>query len=287
MLAARLRDLSQLRYPCLATPKLDGIRCVIHGGQVLTRAFKLVPNEYVREALSSLPEGCDGELVLPEAVFSESQGAVMSRDGRPDFVFACFDVAGEGGYSSRVQRIPEAPRVQRILPVLLECRDQFLEYEESCLELGFEGVITRAPLGPYKYGRSTPTEQWLVKHKRIDDGEAVVVGFEEQMRNTNPVEYNVFGYAKRPGGFNDGYGREPKGTLGSFVCVDCATRVQFGVGSGMDDRLRAEVWEAQELYIGRTLQYLHQGFGVNGRPRFPRFNGLKDESEMQCLATGE
>ena len=36
-----------LRFPYFATPKLDGIRCLVVEGGAKTRSMKRLPNEYV------------------------------------------------------------------------------------------------------------------------------------------------------------------------------------------------------------------------------------------------
>jgi len=43
LLAAKLESLDQLRYPVLATPKLDGIRCLLWQGRAMTRKLKPIP----------------------------------------------------------------------------------------------------------------------------------------------------------------------------------------------------------------------------------------------------
>ncbi|KKL60017.1 hypothetical protein LCGC14_2209470, partial [marine sediment metagenome] len=54
MLAATVAydDLEKVEWPVLCSPKIDGIRCLIHPelGPV-TRSFKPLPNEHVRERL--------------------------------------------------------------------------------------------------------------------------------------------------------------------------------------------------------------------------------------------
>ena len=53
------------------------------------------------------------------------------------------------------------------------------------LDDGYEGLMLRAPDGPYKFGRSTVKENTLLKVKNFLDDEAEVIGFKEQTTNTN------------------------------------------------------------------------------------------------------
>ena len=97
MLASKCGDPQALPFPVLATPKLDGIRCLKVGGKALTRSFKPVSNRFVREWIeANLPDGVDGELVLRGGTFSETTSAIGARDGEPDFVFHVFDYVATG-----------------------------------------------------------------------------------------------------------------------------------------------------------------------------------------------
>ena len=49
MLAGKCEQPESLNFPLLATPKLDGIRCLKINGRALTRSFKPVSNRFIRE----------------------------------------------------------------------------------------------------------------------------------------------------------------------------------------------------------------------------------------------
>lgn len=282
MLCARLKSLSQLKFPQFATPKLDGIRALNVNGSALTRRWKLVQNVHIRELLQQLPHGCDGELIAGPT-FQSTQSAVMTREGKPEFVYALFDMAGPGEYWERVKAIQDIKWpswVQVLPPVTVNSEQEFLLYEDQVVAQGFEGVVSRSPYSPYKCGRSTPTEGFMWKWKRTADSEAVVLSFDEQMENTNPIQLNAFGYVKRPGGKRGGEGRAAKGTLGSLGVQDLHTGVLFDVGTGFSDALRQEIWDNRELYLGAIIKYKYQDVGVKEKPRFPRFLSFRDPADI-------
>jgi len=63
MLAGKCEQPEALRFPVLATPKLDGIRCLKIEGRALTRSYKPISNRFAREWIeANLPDGVDGEL---------------------------------------------------------------------------------------------------------------------------------------------------------------------------------------------------------------------------------
>ena len=57
--------------------------------------------------------------------------------------------------------------------------------------------MVRTPDSPYKCGRSTEREAWLLKIKRFEDAEAVVLGTYEGMSNMNEAGVDAFGRTKR------------------------------------------------------------------------------------------
>jgi ATP-dependent DNA ligase len=125
---------------------------------------------------------------------------------------------------------------------------------------------------PYSHGR----QRWaLRKYKPEDDGEAVIVGFEEGKSNQNEIELNVFGYTKRPGGKG---GHVPNGTLGRML-VQCPKfgLLHIGSGKGLTLALRQQIWDNQEQHLGRTITYVYQAQGMLDKPRFPRFKGFRDD----------
>lgn len=278
MLAATLKKLSDLRYPVLATPKVDGIRCVILEGRAFSRSMKPIRNQHVQALAKSLPPGLDGELIAPGGTFQDTSSLIMSGDGGPDFAYLVFDVYNPLlAYKHRVNLLPSGldSRVLPLSPVLVESESQFLHWEDTFLAADYEGVMTRDPEGPYLEKRSSPRDQALVKHKRFEESDAIVLHVLEQCVNLNPQVPDAFGYMKRPGG---NAMRFPKGTLGSLVCKDMHTGVNVNVGSGFSAAQRDELW--RDPPIGKVVRYRYQMCGTKDKPRFPRFVSFRDEEDM-------
>lgn len=283
MLASTLEDLKTVKYPVFCTPKLDGIRCLIVNGKAVTRNFKSQPNTFIRTYLEKFAlEGFDGELILKGKQFNENSSAIMSEDGEPDFTYAVFDYYSENGYNHRISNLNcclDINRVEYILPVKINTETELLDYEELCLNLGYEGIMLRSPNSPYKFGRSTLKEGYLIKLKRFTDGEAVILSLYEKMHNTNEAVEDALGHSKRSSHLA---GQVPAGTLGGFSVRDIKSGQEFniGTGDGLNNTLRAAVWKNPELYLGQILKYKSQKSGEKDKPRFPTFIGFRDERDM-------
>lgn len=291
MLAADCRgDVSLLRFPLLASPKLDGVRCIILNGVALSRSLKPIPNSHVQQwaaAHCTSLEGMDGELIVgsptqkpgdAETVMARTMSGVMSKDGKPDFTFHIFDCvppATNGKLFDQRFRWSVAPcmapRTQLVAHTLILGPTQLDEYEASMLAAGYEGIMTRQPGGLYKQGRSTMKEQGLVKVKRFSTYEAEVVGVEEQMHNDN--EKVGEGIQKRG---SCAAGLRPAGVLGALVCRR-PDGVEFNIGTGFTAEQRKELWAGPPPCgspIGLTVTYRCFDYGSKDAPRFPVFGSF-------------
>jgi DNA ligase-1 len=286
MLASKCERPDLLPFPVLATPKLDGIRCLKLRGKALTRSFKPISNRFAREWIeANLPDGVDGELMLRDGTFSETTSAIGRRDGTPDFVFHIFDhVIGsiDSPYHERMAHLAELPdsvRIVKVLPILIRNVAELTTYEEECIAAGYEGVMVRTPHSPYKCGRSTEREAWLLKIKRFEDAEAVVLEPYEGMTNQNAAEQDAFGRTKRSLAQAGMIGR---GELGGFIVRHLSTGVEFRLGynhvvGGID---RVTLWMKRETLIGRVVKFSHQPSGAKEAPRFPKFIGFREAWDM-------
>lgn len=56
-------DFNKLRFPLLASPKLDGVRAIIINGVVMSRSLKPIPNKHIQTLFADC-EYLDGELIV-------------------------------------------------------------------------------------------------------------------------------------------------------------------------------------------------------------------------------
>ena len=281
MLAAQCEDIDALRYPLYATPKLDGIRCLMLDGEATSRSLKPIPNAYIRAKLRGLPP-LDGELMVGES-FQACTSGIMSEDGEPEFTYYVFDYVGAGNYLVRlrlaqaVQRsLGGAPHVKFLYPVKINNREELNIYSEQCLKKGYEGVMVRSADSPYKHGRATFREGFLIKIKPMEDAEATIVGFEEQMHNANEATTNALGRTERS---SHKANLVPKGTLGALV-VEHPKFGRFNIGTGFDDALKAKIWANRQQFLGKIVTFKYQAIGTKDKPRIPVFKGFRDARDL-------
>lgn len=266
-----------LKYPLFASPKYDGIRALSIGQQPVSRHAKLLPNRDLQYAFKHMPP-LDGEVLVP-GDFNKVQSAIMSQNTcvADKFSYFIFDTTEldwhAKRFDARLTRVEElaknAPPQVHIAPLRL-CNSpaEVIAFYEEVLAYDhpwdYDGLILRSPSAPYKYGRSTLKQEWMLKMKPWDDAEGVIVGFEELLRNLDTS-------CKRKENM------VPGGMLGKFIVK--WNGQEFGVGGGKNLTVerRIHYWNNRAMYIGKKLTFKHLGLSEYGVPRHPNYKGIRLE----------
>ena len=280
--------LDKVKFPLYISTKFDGIRALVIDGVVYSRSLKPIRNKHVQK-LFGKPEynGFDGELIVGDIyakdVFQKTTSGVMSEDGTPDVTYYVFDVFTNNTetYKERLYTLNDKLVLVQFTNVVAT-QQWYIETEEELTKLlskekvkGGEGLIGRSPNGVYKYGRSTPKEQLSIKFKFFEQCEFEVVGFNERMHNTNEQKRDELGYAERSSAKE---GLVPTDTLGSLVLKYNDTT--FSCGTGFDDKLRKEIWDNKELYLGKLASIRYMSVGSKDLPRVPSFIGFRHTEDI-------
>ncbi len=316
-LAGKPQKDSDIRFPVLASPKIDGVRAMVHEHGLMSRSMKPLPNSYIQTILHRAElHGLDGELVVgdpthPNCMQNTTSG-VMSVNKIPEFTYLVFDrhdiphipfhdrLHSAGRLVEAVQarwvaiatsiRLDGGPMLKCPIVIVphtrIETPDELMAYEAEQLSLGYEGVMVRSPDGLYKQGRSTAREGGLLKIKRFTDAEFLVVDFEEQMKNNNAKVTNELGRSKRS---THAAGLSGKGTLGALKVRHISgwngagnpiLGAQFNIGSGMDDAMRAHIWANRDKFMNAIGTYKSFPIGVLDAPRHPVFKSFRPQWDI-------
>lgn len=280
MLACKA-DLQKIKFPCMVSRKLDGVRCVVFNGVPYSRKLKPIPNAHVQKVfadLNGIANGLDGELIVGDrkdpAVFRNTMKGVMSFEGEPEVSFWAFDTINPfQPYRHRYDAIPSQFKLESYIADSIE---QLISYEEVFLAEGYEGLMVRSLDGPYKYGRSSVKEGYLLKVKRFEDAEAEVIGFEERMHNANEATVDNLGRTERSSHKEN---MIPMNTLGSLICVTPEGQ-EFKVGTGFSDQERSLIWDNRPEYLGKLVKYSYTKIGAKDSPRFPSYIGFRSPDDL-------
>ncbi|UOF79445.1 ligase-like protein [Caudoviricetes sp.] len=294
MLAATVKSVMDVNFPVLASPKIDGYRAMIQNGQVVGRSLKPIPNKLIQRILGREDlNGLDGELVVGNptdpGVFNRTQRGVSAVETTPNFNFWVFDLQGSDmGFRDRHEvawaraAATKLDILARVPHTLIRNTRELDEFETAALHQGYEGVMLRHPVGRYKHGRSTLPEGGLMKLKRFDDAEAIVIGAVELMQNLNEAKVSRTGHLERSSHQANMVGKGALGSLQVRGINGPYKGVVFNIGTGFDEALRYELWLLFTIgkLSGRVIKYKYFASGAKDAPRFPVFIGFRPAEDM-------
>ncbi len=244
MLAKKYRDdIDVTTY--FVSEKLDGVRARWDGKNLISRGGYTfaAPDWFV----AGFPKATmDGELWIARGQYEKTSSIVSQfspHDGWRRVRFMMFDLPLHGGtFEQRVMAMRELARQMNVS--FLAAVDQLeVDNNKALMKLldkviagGGEGLMLHRKTARYKSGRSDN----LLKLKRFDDAEAVVIGYKP---GTGKYE----------------------GMTGSLK-VKLDNGKTFYIGSGLDDSQRTS-----PPPVGSLITFRHQGYTKNNIPRFPVF----------------
>jgi DNA ligase-1 len=287
--------------PMMASHKLDGMRCIIKNGEILSREFKPIQNKQLNERFEPLKKLSvaanmifDGELYSHELNFQEIMHYCKTEDlgdePLPESInFYCFDClygVDPETYpnmtaSMRYEFIEEMNTMNLPHFVGLEQRivntpEQVKQMFEEALAAGFEGLILKDPNSKYKFGRLTTHSGMGYKFKPYQTFDAKIIAVEQATEVDPKAERKVgeLGYHKT------------SRKKGDRILIEKASafRVPYDgkevkVSLAMTDKEKEQVWKEKELYIGKTIEYKAMLVGSKDLPRHPVYIRMRPDKD--------
>lgn len=266
-LCTLIKDVPKGRY--LASPKLDGLRCIALPQRNNYRLFSRNGKElHFPEISSVLNEYCgktnlvfDGELMGSSWNDSMKINRKYNQD-RSGLKYNIMDSIYLMEWES-VESIsdPVFKRYDRLLNILssfnsdwikliphtmMDNEEEILNFYSYCLSAGFEGIILKDVLSCYEKRRT-----WL-KMKPTETYDLVIV---ECIEGTGKNE-NI---------------------LGSFAVN--FNGIIVNVGSGMSDSQRKEFWRDKEIMLGKVIEIEADSVTKDGSLRFPKFKTVRHDKD--------
>lgn len=225
-----------ITYPKIVQYKLDGLRCIIQNGEVLTSSLKKHQNINLINKLSSVVEFCkkndiilDGELYTHEVPFPTVSGNIRSHNQpiHPTIKFYVFDIlvkynniTVDTQYQERLEQLnvflsnTNFDMLKPIKTKTINSDEELNEYFKEVLADGYEGLMLKNPEGKYKFGKATAKSQDLLKKKPFVTFDAKIVGIEEEFSNDNESFINEMGKSVKR---NTKANKSPTGKAAKFV----------------------------------------------------------------------
>jgi DNA ligase-1 len=263
--------------------KLDGVRCIAlrHGPVDWTllsrqgREFLTV--DHLKHQLEYMHTQYgwsffDGELYRHGLTFEDVQGAVMAfTKGQATEIEYHVFVAGmkedflSGIVGDRMTIVygPShlaAPDIKFVNQGIVQDNADVKDIIERAFELGYEGIMLRDPAKPYDYKRSDA----LLKYKQGENEGEVISDC-----TVVSIDTDKFPVIEA--------GRLSHEDLLVRIWVQQKDGTECKVGSGFSIDFRRNYTEKPWELIGKDIEVKHQGYGTNGRMRFPRLHRVRED----------
>lgn len=254
VMLAKPLEWHRVKYPCISTVKLDGVRAIYRDGVFYTRNGKILRGlEALAERLSGAPV-LDGELVCPGMDFQTSSGSLRSFAETPNAQFHIIDVP----------ELPSKDFVSRMfiaswwgavdgpihcIPWILANKPEDIEqHYQACLEAGYEGVVVKPMEYEYVNKRSY---DWM------------------KLKAVNTVDARIVDIFEGTGKYSS--------SAGGVIIQMPDSEVLVRVGSGFSDEQRDEIYAEPDKYIGRMIEVKYHEVTPDGSLRHPRFYRWRDD----------
>ena len=252
VMLAKPLEWHRVKYPCVSTVKLDGVRAIYRNGTFYTRTGKILHGlEALAGRLSGAPV-LDGELVCPGLDFQTSSGSLRSFAETPNAQFHIIDLPEHPSQRFSERLLAASTLVTDSIYVtdwrLVRSMEEIEQHYQACLEAGYEGVVVKPMEYEYVDKRSF---DWM-KLKAINTVDARIV--------------DIF----------EGTGKYSSSAGGVIIQMP-DSEVLVRVGSGFSDEQRDAIYAAPDEYIGRTIEIKYHEITPDGSLRHPRFYRWRDD----------
>jgi len=302
-------DLNTLKYPTMASVKMDGVRCLVFDGKMYSRSMEPL-HPAVTERFQPIIDIAhragvclDGEIWKEDMPFNKIMHATAHAEECKELRLHVFDILT---VTEWYQAVPQTPFNQRAnhygpwcglydpeqkhcVPVTqYVCNDaeHVRRMRQEAYQLGYEGLMLKDPNSAYRHSRSTAKQNEFWKLKFWDTLNGKIVGFKQMSKLTEEAkatntEKSALGRTKRGHKKDD---REATEAIGS-VEIEVTEGQSFPVGTRFYAMwaneafdLRTEMtWENRESYLGKHVDVEHQSHGSKDKPRMGRIVRLRPD----------
>lgn len=297
---------STLTYPLLASFKLDGFRCEFFEGQMRTASLKPFNNIHINNKFKPIVNFVkseprlnpllDGEVLAPSFPFNKFSGIFRSDEMElpEDTKFFMFDYVVDDNFEEPFEkRITRISKIASLFPDLITIVEQKLmnspeevvDYYEKALSWVEEheeeehfvcdGLILRSPSGRYKKGRGTLKEGLIFKLKPYETFDEQIIGIEEGT-NVDPNAEKTINELGRSVTSKKLADRIPGGWAKNFVVMH-EGKHKLSVSIKATKEMKEYIWNNQEEFIGRMVEYKGLMIGAKSLPRHPVMIRFRDD----------
>jgi len=297
---------AKLKFPLGISPKIDGSFAFVQNATLYARSLKQHENLHVTEQFSHADyNGLRGELILelnPIApdLCRNTSSALRTIQGKPLVSMWCFDyVLPETidlPYFKRIELLEQKVRdlenpLIKVIPVsVVYSLEEYIDFRDTFLAHGYEGVVVRDLNAKHKEGRSSSTKPDLWRYKPWSTAEIKVTRLVEELKNNNQAVKNELGHTERSTHKDNLEGKQTLGAIvGNLVTplldntgkliAEVGIELTIATGS-LTEKECKHYWDNPELIMDKIVELDYMSFGLKDKPRFSQFKRIRSELDM-------
>jgi len=243
----------KIKYPCDAQPKLDGVRCMANGPELMSRGGKPYTVSHISAEVPLTIPPCvlDGELYIHGMPLQQLVSLVKKpKPGSENVEYWVYDLylpdLPEAGWTRRKNYLSLVPAsllstssIKVVPSTRVNNEEEMKKLHDKFVQEGYEGIILRDLDAPYGLNQRSSA---LIKYKEFEDDEFLITGY-----------------------------KEGKGKFVGCVTWICET----ADGESFDCTPRGTLDQKKKWYnkandiVGKMLTVRYQAFTDRGVPQFP------------------
>ena len=310
-------NLDKIKYPILASYKLDGIRCLFIKGEMLSRSLKPIQNKQLREKMKPLADysrehDCilDGEIYNPSIPFQAITSCVMTQDHNDkkaiktweeicvensfeitreeaikDLKFYLFDVVVNDDFNEKFKdRIFEIEESLDEFKHLIKCVEQWSMHSKNDVEDLFENALGNGYEGLILKDLSGKYKcgRGTIKEGLIYKVKPFVTFDAEILGVVQATEVDPNAEKK----INELGRSVTSKKKGDRILIDKASAFEveyegkrLKITLAMTDEEKEAVWAKRSTHIGKIIEYKGMLVGSKDVPRHPVMIRFREDKE--------
>lgn len=282
MLAKPLVEKTKLPNTVYLQKKLDGVRCIWNGSNMLSRTGKPIlglPELQDQLIKNYVDQPLDGELYCEGVSFEDLVSSINRKkkiNENLNIIYYVFDIpvsslTFDQRWTKLLQIFKDSDRILLLETIKIGTENK-KKADLNIFKSSAEGTMVRIPDSFYEFGKRS---SGIFKIKEFEEEEFTITGvYELSTKEKVIVESAIPGSKRYANGtyYKDGE-ETPAGVLGGFK-VKNDQGIEFEVGSGFTDIQRKEFWDNPPLGKKATIKY--QELTAAGIPRFGVFKAIRD-----------
>jgi len=205
---------TKIKFPCIISPKLDGVRGFYRDGEFVSRNDKeIIGLTHIKEQLKGIPHDLDGELMVPGQIFDNASGLLRNHQEVPEAEYHIFDIPNLEGYGiierfgklgNLKAQLEDKPNIKFVKHTMCRGMKTLMAFYHKCIAEGYEGIVIKSKEHLYRNARSWDWQRLVPIHSEDCECTGIFPGKGKHLGRAGGIFIEFGGHTVKVGtGFSD------------------------------------------------------------------------------------